>query len=181
MAGRASLSLTREGNVVRLLRWAVATFAQRKGIGDAKRLAELAELDVATVAGVWGGRRSKGQEAFSKFVEVETLRKLCVALDARPPGVFGWTDEPAQDWPAEVQDGPPYLVWRVRELAEKRGLDRIAFARAARMFYTRVPGAKPTMAERIWAGEHRAIAVVTLASICDVLKVSPGDLFAWDR
>ena len=173
--------MTREGKAVSNLRWAVAVVAQRKGIGEVKQLADLAELDVVTVQGVWGGRRSKGVEVYSKMVEVETLRKLCVALDARPPGMFDWSDEPVLPWHGEVQDGPPYLVWRVRELAEKRGLDRITFARSARMFYTRVPGSKPSMAERIWAGEHRAIAVTTLASLCDVLKVSPGDLLVRER
>lgn len=173
---RARLSLPPRGDVMQL-RWAVVAVAQRKGVGDHKALAALAELDVQTAAGLWGVRQVKGATYFSKFVEVETIRKVCLALDARPPGVFAWLDESVLEWHRTDQDGPPYLVWRVRELAERRGLTRIQFARAAQMFYARKPDSVPSMAERIWAGEHRAIALTTLASVCSVLRVSPGDLF----
>lgn len=164
------------------LRWAVATVAQRKGIEDHKQLAALAELDPQTVLGVWGGRRTKGVESYSKMFEVETLRKLCVALDARPPGVFDWSDVPLMDWQRDKQDGPPFLVWRVRELAEKRGLTLVTFARGAQMFYARLEGSVPPPANRLWAGHYEAITLVTLYSVLHLLfpgreRQAAGDLF----
>lgn len=170
------------------LTWGVATVAKRKGILTPADLAQESGLASQTVDGVWAGRRRGGVTELSKMVEVETLRRLCVALEARPPSVFRWINAEQQDqtlpWHLEVQDGPPWLAWRVRELAEERGMDRIAFGRAARMYFTRRPDSKPNMAERIWAGEHQFISLTTLVSICEALfpgevarKV--GDLFVY--
>jgi DNA-binding Xre family transcriptional regulator len=161
------------------IRWAVKPFALRKGITDEQALADLAGLDWQTITAVWDGRYSKGTKQFSAQIHLETVRKLCLALDARPPGVLKWAEDTTIAH-RKVQDGPPFLIWRVKELAEAKGYDRISFARAARMLYSRLPGSTPMPADKLWAGNYKAIALSTLANVCEVLDVDMGDLFTTD-
>ncbi|MEI8165508.1 MAG: helix-turn-helix transcriptional regulator [Chloroflexales bacterium] len=154
--------------------WRVRAVAIRKQIADTpEHLARLTNMHIQTTRRVWDGTPQP-----LRMVEVETLRRLCITLHARPPDVLVWHETTPPPGCVDQLD-PPYLHWRVRAMAEARGYDRIAFARRAKIFYAEREGSKPSMAERLWTGQHRAISLAVLGRALRTLDASPGDLLDW--
>lgn len=161
------------------LRWTVQAMAQRRGIQDMEELAELAGLGERTVRSVWSSRRRTRQP--SRSIAVSTLQRLCLALDARPPGCFAWADE-ANAQVIATQAEQPYLVWRVARLAQARGIETpTAFGQRAHIFYSTRSDSKPMPAERLWSGRHEFVSLPVLARVLVVTRTEPGDLLAWDK
>jgi DNA-binding Xre family transcriptional regulator len=167
-------------NTKHTLIWRVKEVALRKQIATtARELADHTNIAIATARRLWGDVPSQPPRQF----DVETLRRLCApnGLYAIPPACFVWSDTLPPGWAAHDQYEPPYLHWRVREIAEAQGFTLIPFARRARIFYATRPGSTPQMAERLWAGDHRSISLAVMGRVLRTLDLSPGDLLTWER
>lgn len=159
--------------------WNVRYWAIRKGYDTPDALAQATAMNRKTVMRIWAPTLAAPAP---KMFDVETLRRCADVLHARVPAVFQWGDAdegPPPGWRAEEQAGPPYLHWQVCARCAHQGLDLITFARRAQIFYRTRPESQDMMAERLWAGQHRAITLAVLARVLRVLDASPGDLFVW--
>jgi DNA-binding Xre family transcriptional regulator len=162
------------------LRWDIQRVARHRGIQEPWQLGVMAELHERTIRNLWPGDRYRSRPP-PKMIEVESLRRLCIALDASPPGVFTWEEEPSLPWIARRQHGPPYLAWRIAKIAPLLGITSAPeLGQAAHIFYSVRPTEKPMPANRIWDGLHEVVSLDTLARLLTITRTQPGDLLRWE-